>query len=891
MNYNLAWVVDFRQESSLEGLLGSFQTQNWCKVSRLCDLISSSEDISEKDIESFFVEQKYIESLNWSFSKSPKGINVFVIADDDQIMNASLFAYHLKNNYQEFLNANKLQANTEFSCNLISYWDFFWSKTEEEDRLNNLYALNFFQNINSIQWRPFNFVFIFKDINPGLESFEYRHQENNINYFDSKITSLIFFISNENQTLIKKLNSDKWCVSFGSNFTYFDASVFYAKTSKELTNLILKDLTSSELEPWNLIEDKPIIEKIHSLELKNVFNSIKYQSAQVNETRGFYYLDLSPAWDWFGLTRLKKFFEHELSQMLFLLKKGKVEFLFESYNEMRSKIEINYHKFIDFKSNNIKTPDVLFEEYFQLKPFSFQAYRVGLESLNKQIENLKEENQASFKKSYPDPKTSEPYNPCSMNPEVQKKYKVFSEELNDKDTLTLQATVENQLLKIKEKSENIPHPLSILVKTGFMSTLLLLMTYIPLTRLFDDQIWLAYILLIIMFISPFAFTWSRFKSSIRELYHLSCEFEALSKYYVTRKLTEKVCRTIENVYDEYQNLCKQELSKIEEKIKEIEDYLNLTPKSISSYPDTLSVRSATSIAQKIPPVRITIDGDHFETKDLKGNSEKLFQYFKQTISISKITLSDIMNDNLEEFNNIIIEQLKSSSNNISSASDLLFPSDAVNIVKNEKELMLNLLSPFNNRDKSIDDLKIEVIADSSNVVQVNFYKDLFNYYHSEPTVTVIENSKSENDTDKNIMIGAISIITVNQTINNVFDLFASSIGGNKFTYVDFTQKFCDKRQTDFDNIRDKIIKLVLLEDKNKKFEISNNISNNNVFEIVFKGFDLRFDKVSWELNTFEDIEEDTKDEMNKFVKKVRKNFREQFDREVQNKLLGGSKES
>ena len=38
-------------------------------------------------------------------------------------------------------------------------------------------------------------------------------------------------------------------------------------------------------------------------------------------------------------------------------------------------------------------------------------------------------------------------------------------------------------------------------------------------------------------------------------------------------------------------------------------------------------------------------------------------------------------------------------------------------------------------------------------------------------------------------------------------------------------------------------------------------------------------------------EEDTKDEMNKFVKKVRKNFREQFDREVQNKLLGGSKES
>jgi hypothetical protein len=211
-----------------------------------------------------------------------------------------------------------------------------------------------------------------------------------------------------------------------------------------------------------------------------------------------------------------------------------------------------------------------------------------------------------------------------------------------------------------------------------MSTLLILMAYIPLTRVFNDQLWLVYILLIVLFVVPFAFTWSRFKSSARELYHLSFEFEALSKYYVTRKLTEKVYRTIENVYDEYQNLCQQELSKIEKKIKDIEEYLKLTHKSETSYPDILSIRSATSIAGKTPPVQITIDGNHFETKDLKGNSEKLYQYFKQTISITKTTLSDIINNKLEAFNNIIIEQLKSSSVNISSASDLLFPSDGVN---------------------------------------------------------------------------------------------------------------------------------------------------------------------------------------------------------------------
>jgi len=132
---------------------------------------------------------------------------------------------------------------------------------------------------------------------------------------------------------------------------------------------------------------------------------------------------------------------------------------------------------------------------------------------------------------------------------------------------------------------------------------------------------------------------------------------------------------------------------------------------------------------------------------------------------------------------------------------------------------------------------------------------------------------------------------LNQPNNNVFDLFSASLGGNKFTFVDFTKKFLDKKPSDFENIRNKIIKAVVSEDTNKKFEVSNNTNNNLVFEIVFKGFDLRFDRDSWELNTFENLEEDTDNEMNHFVKEIRKNHREQFDIEVQNKLKGASKES
>ena len=865
MTNDVTWVIDFRvgKENIVE--YDSILSPNWCKIHHINELISG--DFTEEKIKLYFDNYSYRDQIrdfwNDTVVKNPKKVNICIIADDTNIYDASLFSFYLKSNSLLFFNQIGLPPNSSLSCNLISYWDSSWSKEEESGKINNLYSLNLIQNIPDIKKRPFDFVYIFKDINSGIELFEYRNRNATKGYFNSKICALICHISNINQELIKKNdNLNRWCLSFGASLIYLDTETLYHKTAKELTNLVLTELISQENKPWEIAEDKPLNEKIKSLEFIEVFNSIKFQSSpQNNSNNSFYNIDLSVIWDWVGLSKLKNFFQNTLSQILFKFKESKVDYLFDTYNDMRSEIECNYLKVIDYKNSNIKTPQIIFEEYFSFKPFSFQTYRLGIDNLIKQVETQKKENAENHKRFYSNSAGEEGYCPCSMNPEVKQKYLEICNELNNKEGLLLNEKVENLLLKIKEKAENIPHPVSLLLKMFFLSTVIVLLSYIPLLNLFTNKQWLVYSLLGLLFIMPFGLMWNNFKNKSKALNDLLCEYEAVSKYYITRKLIDLIYRNIKAVYDDYINKCKTELKKNELKIKEANDYLKLNYENTSKYPDNLSVRSATSIAEIIPPIRISIDGNHFETKDLKGNSEKIYLYFKQTVTSSKTGLNDLLTNKIEEFNNKIINQLKNSSENISSSSDLLFTKDGVNIKKEDRDLLLNLLPPFNNGLSNIDSLSREVLLDSYRNDDNKLITDVF----SESINTSVVRYNSNNDSE--ITSGSISVLNINQPTNNVFGLFSTSLGGNKSSFVEITEKFEKDCKDNFTNFLDKAIYETI---------VCNNIDTTDkreeVFSIVMKGFDLNFDENGWK-TYFSDIE--SLEEC--YVKDFRKMFKEKFE--------------
>jgi hypothetical protein len=372
---------------------------------------------------------------------------------------------------------------------------------------------------------------------------------------------------------------------------------------------------------------------------------------------------------------------------------------------------------------------------------------------------------------------------------------------------------------------------------------------------------MVYCLLTVLFITPFILSWNYIKKNINDIVSLSCEFEALSKYYITRKVIEYLYRSVDSVYDEYLNVCKNELKIIENKIQEAEDYLKSDTASDSGGPDKLSVRSATSIAQRIPPIIINIDGINFETKDLTGNTEKLFQYFKQTILTTKLSLNDLILNKIDLLNNKIIDQLKSSSGNISSSSDLLFPKEGINIKNDDKEEFLNLLPPFNNGLANLDNISGELLLDSYKIEDTSLIKEVIG--NGINTTIVRYNS----DMDSSNTSGSLSVLAINQPISNLFGIFSTSLGGNKSSFIEITEKYEKEFPDKFSKILDKVIYETIV---SKNIDATD--KREEVFNSVMKGFDLNFDENGWQ-TYFSDI-----DSLNdSFIKNFRNMFKDKFE--------------
>jgi|688.fasta_scaffold09879_9 hypothetical protein len=866
MTNEISWIIDFRVKSEALNAYEGLLSHKWSKITRFEELFEDCTDISEDKIKGYFENYTYSTLIRnfWddSLIKNPSCINVFFLSDDYNIDIACLFSFYLKRDAISFLNQIGLPQSGSINCYLVSYWESSWAKQIEKINVNYLYSLNLFQNIPDIKKRPFDFVFVFKDINSGIGKYEFRSRNKTADYINSKIVSFILHISNVNQEIIRKnKNIDKYCVSFGSSFIYLDAEVLYHTTSKEIADLIINNLVTQENTPWELIEDKPLSEKLKSLEFKDIFNSIKFQEASGDfSIKSFFYPELSALWNWFSLENLKKLFSDYVSQIVYNFKVSKVDFLFETYNKMRTQVDANYRRVIDYNNNGIKTPISIFEEYFNFKPFSLISYRKSIESLILEVEKQKKLNTEGYRNFYTDSITNEGYNPCSMSPAVGLRYMEISNELNDKEGLYLSDKVENQILKIKESAEKIPHPVSLLFKTLTFSTLLVMLFYLPLFSLLEGNDLVVYLILSLLFILPFASMWGKIDSSIKGLSALAHEYEALNKYYITRKMIDYINRSIDSFYDDYINKCRNELLKIEEKIDDALKYLRNNNKNESSYPNVLSVRSAISLAETIPPITISLDGEHFETKDLKSKPDSLFKYFRYAVVTNDLTLDTLLLEETGNLNNYVIDQLRNSSENISTSADLLFPKEALNFKQNEKDELLNLLPPFNNGINNVDLVMREILVDSDKLEKESMILDVF----AEDILTSVKHIENGNS---KLNKGSISILNINQPSSNIFGLFNTSLGGNRISFVEMTKVFQHANNEKFDNLLNKVIYETIISKG-----ITSTDKVDEVFRTVLRGIDLNFDEDGWQMyrNNPDDLEDS-------FVKSFRRFFKEKFE--------------
>jgi hypothetical protein len=254
------------------------------------------------------------------------------------------------------------------------------------------------------------------------------------------------------------------------------------------------------------------------------------------------------------------------------------------------------------------------------------------------VERRRLESKDAFDKGYLDPEV--PYSPCSMSPSVLVKYNDFINEYKDKPDFLYSNLAENQVLELKEKAESIPHPVSLLLKTFVLSSIIVLFTYIPLSNLLENDVF-ALVGSFSLFILPFVFMWKYFKSTVDKIVEYCDEFEAVNKYFVTKKLNEYIFKKVDSLYLEYLNQCKLELSNIEKKTKEADHFLSTQQiYKKEDLIDTLSIRNANSIASEVPPIKIEINGENFETKDLMNDYTKLEKIL--LISVNYLRVSSII---------------------------------------------------------------------------------------------------------------------------------------------------------------------------------------------------------------------------------------------------------
>jgi hypothetical protein len=326
------------------------------------------------------------------------------------------------------------------------------------------------------------------------------------------------------------------------------------------------------------------------------------------------------------------------------------------------------------------------------------------------------------------------------------------------------------------------------------------------------------------------------------------------------------------LYDEYLNNCKSELKQLENKFEEAQLFLNLKIEKDSTIVNSLSIRSASGIAERIPPIKISLNGEYFETKDLINDTLNLFNYFKQTINAHEISLNSLVTSKFDYLKNLIIKQLKDSPDNISSASDLLFPKLGVNIKKDDKELLMNLLPPYNNGQDNLDNISSEILLESYRISEDDKLFELFG--DLKPQII-----RYKDEASNFLSYGSISALTINQPNSNVYDLFSSSLGGNNISFIQHSENYYKSNKEQFLNI---IRKVILETIKITQTETTEN--REFIFQTIFKGFDLNIDESGWQtfITDYDSLS-------NSFVKEFRQLFRSEFEIALSNYLTSNAK--
>ena len=766
MKYTITWVVNFCENDHLKDSLVQFDF-DWCKYSQVSELdgLNDHEKL-EDNFQTFFTDQKYKKTLYrfWKDNDQIKknNINVIIISDHRSILAASKFARQLKIDRQFSTNVGLVNAN--MSVYLSSYWSLAWDNNDYNDNMDSLFELVLFQN-STVSKRPFEKVFIFKNTNEGGEYGRFWRDEEIFNLIVSREIQLILTLSllDETSVILKSDSRDTgdWARSFGGFVIFNDVDKVYAKEAKKVSKTLSTYFLNEKDKKWEIDYNIDLVENARELDCDQIISEITLNTENKIQFERF---DSTKAWGWFNLKELKKFFDTKLFRILLETKEEKINFVKKSYSEVRSTINENLSSILS-DNGRVATPQDIFNSYFKHKPFSVPALQDGIDEFNDLVREKRRLNKSNYDNGYN-------FEPFGIAEESQDDFELMKENFKGTDDFKLNQEEKKLFALLKLKSENLAHPLALIIRTTVISTLCLMLCYMPLTYVFPYNLvgtLLTFFVLSIICCVPFALMWRKYRKELVEIADLQRKYELQLKFNLTRKVHEFIFRKTDNFYEEYIKKCKDFKTDIDNFVKSLQK-VNLSAKVKEESASLESVICASELVYKIPNLNISSDDNKvLSIAEVTSNSDRMFDLFRWMIDKNDHNLTDFLNISFKEINRMIAENLLNTKGNPNSLADLIFGLDQTppsNIKESYRSKLLSILAPFRSM-KNDDEVLFEVDYTAHDSSKIN--ANIGIYFKGQEFNPEI-NSIAPNGV-KDVML----FFTANKPANGLITLFSNNI--------------------------------------------------------------------------------------------------------------------
>lgn len=825
--YSLTWIVDFRESRNIKEVIPFLKSSvfKYTPVSELKELIDFG---SIDSIKAYFEKQQYKPLLNryWdgeeSFSTGK--FNLIVLADSADTYTASLFTYFLKKSKDDFLLNIGLGAKYYLKTYLISFWEHAWDSAEVESKTTALLELTLLQNAGSLG-RPFDLVFVYKNTNEGILNYGKYWQGNDVEFHQSRSLQLISYLSSVGAKTLLNEDNGNWSRSCGGLLIYYDIDKVYSMKSKRIADVLFNSFISSNHSKWALSDKTKISDFLKDLSVSNLFKTLSaYNPDQATAT----HFDTRDAWNWFSLKKLATFFETILSSFVVYAKSARIKFQKTEYAFFRKKIDESYKKLLS--DTEIPDPEIVFDRIFSDQLFSLRAYEQGVREMIDDVTALKSENVDRYRAGYGFGKGS--FVAFPMDEVVKKKYDFIESNFRTVDDLKLNAEEQNYFAKLKDEAERVPHPAALLFKTFSLSTLIVMLAFIPLTNLLGNetlQVIISYSILTLLFVLPFYFSWTNYSECFKRIKAINNELIALYLYTHSKRIATHLFNRIDCFYDDYLIKCNQLLDRIDAKKKFLYAGLAIEVEETEQF-SAYAVRSATDLLDKMPDLDMDLFGNSkLNTADIGKSEETTYELFENLIETIQVTLKQLLDQGAPLLQQEVKKLLKNSNSSFLSIADLLF-SDRDTIKPTVCKDLLDVIPSFSSIP-SQETIQYEILYHTTQSTSVK--EHMFTFFRPITGQIDVDDRSTPEYFNNQMNILAITLPRFN--IQTLFKL------NLRETFYDCVMKYYQSNRPRFHSILsltyDDIIRNLSGELKLTDPQIVH-----NSFKACYSGFDLKFEE-------------------------------------------------